>query len=33
MLEMEARMKRVAVKALELITGMERVAPTEFSFG
>lgn len=33
MLENEARMRRVAVKALEIITGMDRVAPTEFSFG
>lgn len=33
MLEMEARNKRVAVKALELITGMDRISPTEFSFG
>lgn len=33
MLEMEARKKRIAIKALELITGMDKVAPTEFSFG
>lgn len=33
MLEHEARMKRVAIKALEVITGMGDVAPTEFSFG
>lgn len=33
MLEMEARMKRVAVKALEVITTMNRVSPTEFSLG
>ena len=32
-LEYEARMKRVAIKALEVITNIERVAPTEFSFG
>lgn len=33
MLDFEARMKRVAIKALEVVTSMERVAPTEFSFG
>lgn len=33
MMEYEARKKRVAIKALELITGMNRIAPTEFSFG
>lgn len=33
MLEMEARMRRVALKALEVITSIERTAPTEFSFG
>lgn len=33
MLEMETRMRRVAIKALEIITGLERTAPTEFSFG
>lgn len=31
--EFEARMKRVAIKALEVITSLERVAPTQFSFG
>lgn len=33
MLDCEARMKRVAIKALEVLTSMERVAPTEVSFG
>lgn len=33
MMEYEARNKRVAIKALELITGMNRIAPTEFGFG
>lgn len=33
MFDYEARMKKIAIKALEVVTDMNKVAPIEFSFG